>query len=196
MIIPCIKFKEYSEPLIVGINPIISSDEVYDVVINHASKASEEYVGGEMWFDATSPFMRARINVEEMLMEINKLFYINLSHEEIKKCAGYIMHTIDYIASEYVEKHAFLKKFIGSKRVFPEADVNYAIVILAFERYINILFSISLEKKDITYKNMINIITFKSAPTKYNRQIDRMIIDLDSIVMSHRKFISEQDLEE
>ena len=195
MIIPYIKAIKYTEPLIVAINPIISSDDVYNIVINYASKTSNEYDNAEMWFDATSSFMRAEINIETMLVELNELFCINLFPDEIKKCVRYFMFSVEDIASEYIKKHSFLKKFIISEREFPETDVNYALVILVYEIYLSTLFLISLEKKDITYKNIMNAITRQDVSSKYNWQIDKMTIDLDDIVMSHRKFISEQRLE-
>ena len=101
MIIPYSKTIKYTEPLIVNMYPDVEPDDVYTIVINYASKASYECEKSEMWFDATSQFMRAKINIELMLAELNELFCINLSDDELKKCAGYLLSDMGCAASEY-----------------------------------------------------------------------------------------------
>ena len=189
MLVPYSKLKDNIKPLAGLMASDITIEKLYNVVIEYASKVADEYQPGEMWLDGDSAFMRAKANTETMLKEVNSILGINMRQVETRILAGELIFFIEEVAKEYIKEHYFFKRYIVSRREYPETDVTYALPIIAFMTYSQIIFSLSFCQKEINKKSVSNILMGTYSSYDFYRQIGR-------IATHYRRYISETVNEE
>ena len=111
----------------------IDADKMADTVTTYATKAAGEYILPDMWQNADSGYMEARINAFEMCKDIAEQLKLKIPPEETDE---FVLITLFYMtetAYDYEQKHSYINTLLSDKdKEYPVCDITYALVLAVF----------------------------------------------------------------
>ena len=124
----------------------IDADKIADMVTSCAIKSANEYRLPDMWLNADSCYMEARVNAVELLKNIAKQLKLNIPHEETDEFVLLSLFYMSDPAYEYEQKHSFINALLSDKNMeYPVCDITYTLVSAVFILYAKYLETIGYD---------------------------------------------------
>lgn len=169
----------------------IDADKIADTATAYATKAANEYILPDMWFNADSSYMEARENAVEMCKDIAKQLKFTIPHRETDE---FVLRSLFYMsntADDYEEKHSYINTLLSDKeKDYPVCDITYTLVLAVFILFAEYLKTIGCDIDKFNCNNYTVFINNCELLDKTN-----FYIFLDNTVQYYRRNMSGSEKE-